>query len=97
MLKSFRANVLKRTTLASFKEISTQLCLELGFENACSLSPRCKTITFHKLSGKVLFKSVSFMTGEDVFRFGQPTQHIKHAMVYLVEEQHPGTFIASYM
>ncbi|XP_068685832.1 uncharacterized protein [Montipora foliosa] len=38
--------------------------------------------------------SVSFKTGEDVFRFGQPTQHIKHAMVYLVEEQLPRTFIA---
>ena len=25
--------------------------------------------------------------------FVQPAQHIKHAMIYLVEEQHPGTLL----
>ena len=37
------------------------------------------------------------MTGKMNSDFVQRTQHIKHAMIYLVEEQHPGTFIVSYM
>ena len=33
------------------------------------------------------------MMGKMNSDFVQPTQHIKHAMIYLVEEQHPGTLL----
>ena len=40
-----------------------------------------------------IVRTVSFKMGKMNSDFVQPTQHIKHAMVYLVEEHHPGTLL----